>query len=849
MRQPSDPAERPSPTTLANGLRVRLLPSLNGSQAAALVRVHAGAHDAPRAYPGLAHFIEHLLFLGGRDYRAGDRLMPFVQGCGGQLNASTRERHTDFFFQVPAGQLAGAVQRLLDMLAHPLFDPSAQVREREVLHAEYRARAQDVETLCDAALSTAFDRAHPISGFHAGNRDTLPVEDAGFQHALRGFHQRFYRCGQIELLLAGPQDATELQRLAAMADATLTAGDATTDGATIDNVPPLTCNRDRWLRLQLENAQPRLNLLFALDGMQAHGVPALDHLASWFASEAPEGLAQRLRAEDLCQSVKVRLPYRHAGQGVVVIDLPLTEKGLNERALIVEAVLDWLRFLSHEARWQPFREEYLRVRRRSLQGAEPLARLRHWVEPLAWGSDSDEAGIREALVSLVAAMLGTGPLVLTVDSAACEPIETCGFPLRLSREPPPRPAPFVWHWQQPAANPWLQAKAVNRGAGRLPPALRWLGPEDADGQGALFLRWRFTNGQPSAGLWHALSHALGARAAAARQAGVTLRFEDVGDGWCLTLEGFAEAIPAIIGDLARLLVAPPAASLREGQALAERDAVLGTDEMPIRQLLQRMPRLLGRGAGEAGEVATLSPPMLLRHWQSAQWQGVATGFAPALSGALADAISALPGCPSATSAGNPEPVRSPGMRWHEVGGGVPMTETAVLLFCPLPARTATCEAAWRVLARLIEPEFFRRLRSELQLGYAVFSRFGQFGGHAGMLFAVQSPTHSAQAIMGHIRAFFGDFSATLAAQPAEVAERIAAQASEGHVADVRDLHARAEQAWQTELAGHDAARPREVASAMCALRRADLLAALATLRAGDGWVVVSNAAQPDAPDG
>ncbi|WP_288434752.1 insulinase family protein, partial [uncultured Pseudomonas sp.] len=53
---------------LANGLAVALLHDPELPQAAALVRIGAGSHQAPRAFPGLAHFLEHLFFLGSRRY-------------------------------------------------------------------------------------------------------------------------------------------------------------------------------------------------------------------------------------------------------------------------------------------------------------------------------------------------------------------------------------------------------------------------------------------------------------------------------------------------------------------------------------------------------------------------------------------------------------------------------------------------------------------------------------------------------------------------------------------------------------------------------------------------------------
>lgn len=834
-----DPAQCPPQVTLANGLRVRLLPLPHSSQAAVLVRVHAGAHDAPREYPGLAHFLEHLLFLGSRDYPAAQSLMPFVQGCGGQLNASTRERHTDFFFQLPSDQLEEGLRRLLDMLAHPLLDSAAQLREREVLHAEFRARAQDVETLCDAALSTVFEPGHPFAGFHAGNRDTLPVEDAHFQQALLGYHQRFYHSGQVELLLAGPQTAEELQRLAALADRSLAPGRIVSRAA-----PALRRQRDAWLRLQIENAQSRLHLAFALEDMPEHCAPALDYLSTWISSEAAGGLVQRLRDEGLCQAVKLRMPYWYAGQGVAVVELLLTDRGVSERALIVEAVLDWLRFFADEARWQPCRDEYRRVRRRSLQGAEPLILLRHWVEPQAWSDDSDEAAIHHAVGVLLGQMIGAGPLVLTADRAACESIETNGFPLRLALESQLHAKPKAWNWQQPVPNPWLRPSVDRREASELPATLRWLGPKDVNEQAALFLSWQFPADQPPpSGLWQALSHAMQPSRWAAEQAGVLLRFEDMGNVWNLELQGFAEAIPAIAGDLALLLAEPPAVSLAQGRRLAGLDVALGGDDMLIRQLLQRLPRLLAGRALKDGQVAVLDQSTLFRYWQTAQWQGLAVGFASVLSGPLDDALKVLPGVPGAM----PIVTAPGGDHWHAVSGGAAMNETALILFCPLPERSPVCEASWRVLARLIEGDFFRRLRSELQLGYAVFSRFHQYGDQPGMLFGVQSPSASAGEILEHIQTFLASFALKMADQPATAVERAAIEAGERHLKGPADLRAWADQVWQCCLAGHELTRPSQVAAAMCRLQRADLTAALEALRgATGGWVVVANAPAPDA---
>src|SRR5690606_23197117 len=160
-------------------------------------------------------------------------------------------------------------------------------------------------------------------------------------------------------------------------------------------------------------------------------------------------------------------------------------------------------------------------------------------------------------------------------------------------------------------------------------------------------------------------------------------------------------------------------------------------------------------------------------------------------------------------------------------------ETACLLFCPLPAPgECSAEARWRVLGRVLEHSCFRRLRSEFEPGYAVFSRFTCVAGQGGMLFAVQSPTASAVEILGHIESFLEDFALQLNSQAAQV-EEAARELSMRHVA-TNDLRAYAEQTLQSWLAGHDAGHQTRVAQAMATLEIAQVLTALEALRHGSG---------------
>ena len=93
-------------------------------------------------------------------------------------------------------------------------------------------------------------------------------------------------------------------------------------------------------------------------------------------------------------------------------------------------------------------------------------------------------------------------------------------------------------------------------------------------------------------------------------------------------------------------------------------------------------------------------------------------------------------------------------------------ESALLLFCPLPTQEVPMEAAWRLLARLHEPAFQRRLRDELQLGYALFCGFREVGARRGLLFAAQSPRACPERLLEHMETFLQRSAEALAQLPA-----------------------------------------------------------------------------------
>jgi secreted Zn-dependent insulinase-like peptidase len=172
-------------------------------------------------------------------------------------------------------------------------------------------------------------------------------------------------------------------------------------------------------------------------------------------------------------------------------------------------------------------------------------------------------------------------------------------------------------------------------------------------------------------------------------------------------------------------------------------------------------------------------------------------------------------------------------------------EAAVLLFCPQPSAAASTEAAWRLLAQLQQNAFYQRLRSELQVGYALFCQYRQIGAQRGLLFAVQSPKLNSGEIVAQIQLFLQQRRDWLAQLPAAELDAARSALSQQLCAQEQSLEGRAEQHWQAQLAGLTPAHASAVQQHILSLAPSTLLAAQDSLsQARAGWSVLSNQAEP-----
>ena len=62
--------------------------------------VNVGSYNDPPERPGLAHFLEHMIFMGSKKYPQEDSYSNHVSAFGGYCNAYTELEWTNYQFQI-----------------------------------------------------------------------------------------------------------------------------------------------------------------------------------------------------------------------------------------------------------------------------------------------------------------------------------------------------------------------------------------------------------------------------------------------------------------------------------------------------------------------------------------------------------------------------------------------------------------------------------------------------------------------------------------------------------------------------------------------------------------------------
>uniref|UniRef100_A0A8D3DP67 Nardilysin-like n=1 Tax=Scophthalmus maximus TaxID=52904 RepID=A0A8D3DP67_SCOMX len=185
-------------------------------QAAAALCISVGSFSDPDDLPGLAHFLEHMVFMGSEKYPAENGFDAFLKKHGGSDNASTDCERTIFQFDVQRKYFREALDRWAQFFICPLMIEDAIDREVEAVDSEYQlARPSDAHRK-EMLFGSLAKPGHPMSKFCWGNAQTLKHEPREKQintyQRLRHFWRRYYSAHYMTLAVQSKETLDTLEQ-------------------------------------------------------------------------------------------------------------------------------------------------------------------------------------------------------------------------------------------------------------------------------------------------------------------------------------------------------------------------------------------------------------------------------------------------------------------------------------------------------------------------------------------------------------------------------------------------------------------------------------------------------------
>lgn len=214
IRIPATCAHKHTAYRLANGANVIIVEDKECTTPAAAMSVAVGTNNDPREFPGLAHFCEHMLFMGTAKYPSEDAYSTAVNKSGGHSNAWTDLDTTTFYFTSGIGSYKEVLEMFLDFFVAPSFNASAVDREINAVHSEDEKNHSVDFWRLDELYRGLFTPDHPRHYYGNGNITTLKHEPEAkglsVHDALKAFFAKYYVAESCALVLYSPMPAEEL---------------------------------------------------------------------------------------------------------------------------------------------------------------------------------------------------------------------------------------------------------------------------------------------------------------------------------------------------------------------------------------------------------------------------------------------------------------------------------------------------------------------------------------------------------------------------------------------------------------------------------------------------------------
>ncbi|MBQ4833709.1 insulinase family protein [Pseudoalteromonas sp. MMG010] len=327
---------------LANDIDVILVSDPSVEKSAAALSVGVGLLNDPMSQQGMAHYLEHMLFLGTERYPDTKGYSDFMTKNGGAHNASTWLGITKYMFKINNDAFDEGLDRFSDFFKSPKLYPEYTDKEKNAVNAEWSMR-REMDFFGQFKLARQMMGEHPANRFLIGNLETLGDKEGSSLHKETvDFYNKYYSANIMKVALISNLPLAEMEKK------------AKTYFADIENKhiekPQVTAELDlsqvggKRVHYAPNEDVKQLQLDFSIkNNIEDFAVKPNRFVAYLLSNEMPGSPAQILRDKGwVAQLTANASPNQYGNYGELNVSIELTDEGMKNREQIVAVIMQYI---------------------------------------------------------------------------------------------------------------------------------------------------------------------------------------------------------------------------------------------------------------------------------------------------------------------------------------------------------------------------------------------------------------------------------------------------------------------------------------------------------------------------
>lgn len=330
---------------LENGLQAYLVSDPQLKQSGAALVVNVGSWDEPLDHPGLAHFLEHMLFMGTKKYPSEGEYSSFLTEHGGTFNAYTADDITSYMFVINHDYFQGALDRFSQFFKEPLFNASGVSRELKAINQEYSKNVEDDDFREYYILKSLGDPNHPFSHFDMGNIESLKNSSRDDLIAWYGTH---YSSDLMYLIAFSSMPMDKLTTLIENEFQSVPRKNHPLQADRKNSIPDSL--KGKLLKIRPIKNSPSISITWELPGkfLKMRDTHPQTLVATVLGDEGPGSLLALLKEKHLAEGLRAGTMTLGGSSLILSLDIELTKQGAEDPNRVLELLFQEIALLKKD---------------------------------------------------------------------------------------------------------------------------------------------------------------------------------------------------------------------------------------------------------------------------------------------------------------------------------------------------------------------------------------------------------------------------------------------------------------------------------------------------------------------